>query len=260
MTMIAPVPATTPAVPAPPALFAFGDSVVRVLDVSGEPVFVAVDVARALGLGNHRDAIGRLDEDGVGTTDVIDALGRAQRTRVLNEAGLYELILTSRVPAARDFRRWVVRDVLPSIRRTGRYTVEEPPERTIARAAVMAAELLAEMTPRAAAWDAIVSGEGSLEVGDAAKMLANDGHALGRQRLFERLADLGWTFRGGDRAWRAKQQAVTAGWLVEKAQSHRHPRDGHMVVDSPQVRITPRGLERLQAMLSPARTDAQVAR
>lgn len=233
-----------------PSVYAFADTVVRVLHVDGEPVFVATDVARALGLGNGRDAVGRLDPDGVGTADVIDSLGRTQQARVLTEAGLYELIFASRVPAARDFRKWVVSEVLPAIRRTGRYSLAESPERTIARAAVLAHELLEQMQPRATAWDALISGEGSLDVGDAAKLLANEGHTLGRQRLFGRLHDLGWLYRGGDGSWRAKQPTIEAEWLVEKAQSHRHPHDGHVVVDAPQVRVTPRGLDRLRTVLA----------
>ena len=73
-----------------------------------------------LDLKNISDVASRLDEDGVGTTEVIDNLGRTQKTNVVNEAGLYEVIFMSRKPEAKAFKRWVTSEVLPSIRKHGR--------------------------------------------------------------------------------------------------------------------------------------------
>lgn len=91
-----------------------------VLDGHGQPQFVGTDVCEALAIRNSRDAITRLDDDekGVATTDT---LGGPQEVVVINESGLYSLILTSRKPEAKRFKRWVTHEVLPSIRKTGSY-------------------------------------------------------------------------------------------------------------------------------------------
>lgn len=102
-------------------VYDFGGQKVRIVIRDGEPWFVAVDVCRALAIVNSRDAIGRLEKDGVGTADVTDSLGRSQPTRVLSEPALYELIFQSRVPKAAAFRRWVTHEVIPAIRKTGSY-------------------------------------------------------------------------------------------------------------------------------------------
>ena len=86
-------------------------------DKQGEPWFVLKDICDALDLKNISDVASRLDEDGVGTTEVIDNLGRTQKTNVVTEAGLYEVIFMSRKPEAVQFRRWVTNEVLPSIRK-----------------------------------------------------------------------------------------------------------------------------------------------
>ena len=91
---------------------------IRVMtDEQGEPLFVLKDICDALDLKNISDVASRLDEDGVGTAEVIDNLGRKQKTNVITEAGLYEVIFMSRKPEAKAFRRWVTSEVLPSIRK-----------------------------------------------------------------------------------------------------------------------------------------------
>src|SRR5690606_807831 len=115
-----------PAGPRPRDLvtFSYGDRPVRTVVVDGEPWFVIADVCRVLDLSNPTMAANRLDPDDLRTTEVIDGMGRTQQARITNEAGLYELIFQSRKPEARDFRRWVTHEVLPAIRRTGRYEVQ----------------------------------------------------------------------------------------------------------------------------------------
>ena len=93
---------------------------VRVVQVDGEPWFVAADVCRALEISNSRDAVARLDDDekGVGSADT---LGGKQGMQIINEPGLYTLVLGSRKPEAKTFKRWVTHEVLPAIRKTGSY-------------------------------------------------------------------------------------------------------------------------------------------
>lgn len=92
----------------------------RILDKDGEPWFVLTDVCRELGIGNPTDAANRLDDDEKGI-DSIETLGGRQKIITISESGLYSLILTSRKEGARRFKKWVTAEVLPSIRRTGRY-------------------------------------------------------------------------------------------------------------------------------------------
>lgn len=82
--------------------------------------FVSMDLCRALNISNHRDAIARLDDDERGSV-LVDTPGGPQHVAAVSESGLYALIFRSRKPVARKFRRWVTSEVLPSIRRTGRY-------------------------------------------------------------------------------------------------------------------------------------------
>lgn len=94
---------------------------IRVQVINNEPWFVAKDVCRVLGIANHKDAVSRIDDDerqGVGITD---PLGGRQQATAVNESGLYHLIFQSRKPEAKRFRKWVTSEVLPAIRKTGRY-------------------------------------------------------------------------------------------------------------------------------------------
>ena len=92
----------------------------RILDKDGEPWFVLTDVCRELGIGNATDAAHRLDDDEKGI-DSIETLGGRQNAITVSESGLYSLILTSRKEGAKRFKKWVTAEVLPSIRKTGRY-------------------------------------------------------------------------------------------------------------------------------------------
>ena len=93
---------------------------VRVVMQGGEPWFVAKDVCECLDIGNSRDAVAALDEDEKGV-DSIDTPGGAQEMSIISEPGLYSLILRSRKPEAKAFKRWVTHDILPSLRKTGGY-------------------------------------------------------------------------------------------------------------------------------------------
>lgn len=92
----------------------------RIIDRNGEPWFVLSDVCGELDLANPRQAASRLDDDEKGVISM-DTLGGAQLATIINESGLYSLILTSRKDGAKRFKKWVTSEVLPSIRRTGKY-------------------------------------------------------------------------------------------------------------------------------------------
>ena len=119
---------------------------IRVKQIDGEPWFVAADVCRALGVVNHKDAIKRLDEDEKTGVVLTDPHGREQITNCVNEPGLYSLILGSRKPEARLFKRWITHEVIPAIRKTGSYSLSLSPAEQL----VQQAQLLLEQERRMA--------------------------------------------------------------------------------------------------------------
>ena len=98
----------------------YKDHQVRIVERDGGPWFVAKDVCEVLGISKYRDAVTRLDSD-EGCPVLVDTPSGKQEMIAVNEPGLYSLILRSRKPEAKAFKRWVTHDVLPSIRKTGAY-------------------------------------------------------------------------------------------------------------------------------------------
>lgn len=112
--------------------FDFNSSEIRTLIVNDEPWFVASDVCRILGFGNPRQALSsHVDEDDVQKLDTIDNLGRTQQKNVINESGLYALIFGSKLPTAKEFKRWITSEVIPSIRKHGAYMTPEKIEEAL---------------------------------------------------------------------------------------------------------------------------------
>lgn len=101
---------------------------IRTKVIAGEPWFVGKDVCNLLGLANHKKSLQALDDDERRGVTISDPIGRNQQVNCINESGLYHLIFISRKPEAKAIRRWVTGTVLPSIRRTGSYTVGGQPE------------------------------------------------------------------------------------------------------------------------------------
>ena len=126
----------------------FGE--VRTLSIDGEPWFVAADVCRALEIGNPTDAMRRLDAD-ERTLVSIEGSSNGLPVNVVNEPGLYTLVLGSRKPEAKAFKRWITHDVIPAIRRNGGYLAgqeELSPEELMAKALLVAKKTLAEKEAR----------------------------------------------------------------------------------------------------------------
>ena len=105
---------------------------VRHMEIDGETWWVLVDVCKVLALSNSRIVASRLDKDEVSQTYVVDARGCKQRAYVVNESGLYSVLLRSDKPEAKPFKRWVTHEVLPSIRKTGKYAISQTePQRKV---------------------------------------------------------------------------------------------------------------------------------
>ncbi|MGD1827911.1 Bro-N domain-containing protein [Chromobacterium violaceum] len=111
-----------------PVAFNFGSHAIRTIEKDGEVWFVSTDVCQVLDIANPRNASARLDDDEKDAVQITDAIGRQQETTIINESGLYSLILNSRKPEARAFKRWVTHEVLPTIRKSGKYESPAKPE------------------------------------------------------------------------------------------------------------------------------------
>ncbi len=204
-----------------------------------EPWFVAKDVCAALGLEQVTRAISTLDGDEVTSSKVTDSLGREQNTNIISEAGLYSLILRSRKPEAKAFKRWVTHEVLPSIRKDGGYMVareEETPEETMARALLIAnktmerqRERIAELEPKALFADAVAASDGTCLVGELAKMLRQNGVQVGQNRLFEILRKDGFLGKTGSNRNVPTQRAMDLGLFRIKETAVTHS-DGHVTI------------------------------
>jgi prophage antirepressor-like protein len=107
------------------AVFTFRDNSVQVITIDAEPWFVAKDLCDVLGVKNSRDALTRLDEDEKGVAST-DTLGGNQDVAIVSESGMYALVLSSRKPEAKPFRKWITSEVLPAIRKHGKYETEQP--------------------------------------------------------------------------------------------------------------------------------------
>lgn len=106
-------------------IFTFQGNNVRISGTADSPLFCAADICHALGLGQVSRAINGIPKDGVTQSNLIDSMGRSQNANFLTESGLYRLIFKSTKPQASAFQSWVFNDVLPSIRKTGKYAVIE---------------------------------------------------------------------------------------------------------------------------------------
>ena len=108
-----------------PLQYIFEDQPIRILqDENGEPLFVASDVCKALDISNVSNVLSRLDDDEKDDLTLADVTGRMQKTAVITEPGLYNLIIRSDKPKAKDFKRWITHEVIPAIRKTGGYAMQ----------------------------------------------------------------------------------------------------------------------------------------
>lgn len=199
-------------------VFNYKESAVRTVQKDGEPWFVLKDVCSVLGIGNSRMAADRLETDEVSQTDIIDALGRNQTATVINESGLYNVILRSDKPEAKPFRKWVTSEVLPSIRKHGAYMTPETLE-----AAILSPDYLLKVVtalkdetdrrkaletenatlnqhleaakPKTLFADSVAAAGTTILIGELAKILRQNGVNMGEKRLFEWLRKEGYLVR-----------------------------------------------------------------
>lgn len=251
-----PYPGLEPAYAASaPALFTFPETGQRVRVVEGpdgEPWFVARDVCDCLELADTNKALLGLDHDEKCEHENYSCSGR--RPLIISEPGLYSLILRSRKPQARAFKRWITHDVLPALRRTGHYSMSAPSSASTAVDADLARLMLDRLTiieqqiaplkEKAGRFDAFLSVDGTASLTEAAKMLGMTAISLAKLLRGDALR---WLFKkNGSNAGPniPTAEVIRNGWMVLKAA--RSPYDGRL---HSSARFTAKGLDALYGII-----------
>jgi len=164
-----------------------GQNIREITDEKGNPWFVANDVCAVLGIQNPWDALNRLHNGDLVKTEVLSPQGTRQQTNIINEAGLYSLILRSNKPEARKFQYWITHEVIPSIRKTGAYNMKELSRLEILEMAIQSERERLELqrqieqdAPKVEAFEQLISASNYQSMNDIAKALG-----MGRNKLFK---------------------------------------------------------------------------
>jgi len=240
--------------------FNFNNATLRTLtDTAGNPWFVLKDCMSILGLSNPTETVKMFDDDEFSTTEVIDSIGRRQQTYIISEAGLYGLVLKSRKPEAKEFKRWVTHEVLPTIRKHGAYMTQQTIDKTLTNPDFLiqlATKLKEEqekvkaLEPKAKTLDTFTNVEDKLLIRDAAKVLSNSGTPISEKQLREWMTNDGWIYRSNG-SWHATAKHCTAGHLVMvMSTKYATKSDGTKFAFPPTVRITRKGLTLLHRRLA----------
>lgn len=224
---------------------------VRTTAINDEPWFVAADVCRALDLSNPTIATNRLDEDERAKFN----LGRQGEGTIINEPGLYSLVLGSRKPEAKAFKRWITHDVIPAIRKTGGYVNDTQQfvdyyfsdVNTYGKAAIALmldetkrmADKLREQEPKVVFADAVETSKTSIPIGDLAKLIKQNGVDIGQNRLFSWLRQNDYLIKSGDRRNMPTQKSMDLGLFEVKISTFYRP-DGTIDI-SKTTKVTGKG-------------------
>lgn len=220
--------------------FNFNGLQVRVMTIDEKPWFVATDACKILGLTNTSVALQRLDEDERSKLN----LGRQGKTNIVNEYGLYTLILASRKPEAHKFKRWITHEVLPAIRKHGAYMTDKKAEAIVTDKNALADLLqqasdqlkakdiqIEEMKPKALFADAVSASKQTVLIGELAKIMKGNGIEIGQNRLFAWMRKHGYLIsRKGTDYNMPTQKAMNLGLFKIKETTITHS-DGHISVN-----------------------------
>lgn len=218
--------------------FDFKGAPLRTLtDEAGEPWFVAKDVCDILGHSNVSMALDRLDDDERSKFN----LGRQGETNIVNEAGLYVLVLGSRKPEAHEFQRWVTHEVLPSIRKHGGYMAGQermtPEQMALASMRWLQSKVdeqakqLKAQEGKVLFANAVETARTSILVGDFAKILKSNGIDIGPRRLFAWLREHGWLIKAKGSSWNMPTQKAMDLHLFEVKETTISHSDGHTTIN-----------------------------
>ncbi|WP_066527269.1 phage antirepressor [Corynebacterium bouchesdurhonense] len=226
--------------------FDFNGTNVRVVGDADTPMFVLNDVANVLGIRNIGNVVNRLDKADIRRMDVRSG-GQVRNMVTVNESALYEVVLRSDKPQAREFSRWVTHEVLPSIRRHGGYLTEQKIEDVLADPDTiikLATDLKAERArraeleaqqredaPKVLFANAVATSKSEILVGDLAKILKGNGIDIGANRLFSWMRTSGFLINRKGTDWNMPtQRAMELGLFRVKETAITHS-DGHVTVN-----------------------------
>lgn len=218
--------------------FDFKGAPLRTLtDEAGESWFVAKDVCDILEISNPSDALKRLDDDERSRVN----LGRQGETNIVNEAGLYVLVLGSRKPEAHEFQRWVTHEVLPSIRKHGGYMAGQermtPEQMALASMRWLQSKVdeqakqLKAQEGKVLFANAVETARTSILVGDFAKILKSNGIDICPRRLFAWLREHGWLIKAKGSSWNMPTQKAMDLHLFEVKETTISHSDGHTTIN-----------------------------
>lgn len=216
---------------------------VRALEIDGKPYFVGKDVAEALGYANPQKAI--RDHTDIEDRTVNDSFTvNGTKVILINESGLYSLILSSKLESAKRFKHWVTSEVLPSISRTGGYQMTMPQGKELLALAVLEAQKTIEaqnkdierMKPKEIFADAVSASHTTILIGELAKLLRQNGIDIGAKRLFAWMRDNGYLVkRQGTDYNTPTQKSVDLGVLTTKETTVLHPDGSTKIVKTSKV-------------------------
>lgn len=225
-------------------LFNFENHEVRSLLINSEPWFVGKDVAEVLGYERADNAIRNHIDKEDKLMHQISASGQNRNMTIINESGLYCLVLSSKLPSAKKFKRWVTSEVLPALRKTGQYQVKElSGSELMAKALIEAQSVLAakdkqieEMKPKVVFADAVATSHTSILVGELAKILKQNGIDMGQKRLFAWLREKGYLIkRQGTDYNMPTQKAMDLGLFEIKEGSYVNGSGVNITTKTPKV-------------------------
>lgn len=222
---------------------------VRIVMKGQDPWFVAKDICNCLEINNSRQALIRLDDDEKSSVILNDGTPGNPEKSIVNEYGLYSLVLSSRKPEAKEFKRWITHDVIPQIRKTGQYVADIPktlPDALRAYANEVeehnkAKALIEEQKPKVLFADSVAASHTSILVGDLAKLLHQNGvKDMGQKRLFNWLRENSYLIkRKGSDYNSPTQKAMEMGLFQIKETVVSHA-DGHTSVNKT-TKVTGKG-------------------
>ena len=225
-------------------LFNFENHEVRSLLLNNDPWFIGKDVAETLGYTDTNQAIRKHVDDEDKLSRRFDGSGQGREMVIINESGLYSLILSSKLPSAKKFKRWVTSEVLPALRKTGQYQVKElSGQELMAKALIEAQNVLAakdkvieEMKPKVVFADAVATSHTSILVGELAKILKQNGIDMGQKRLFAWLRENGFLIkRQGTDYNMPTQKAMELGLFEIKEGSYVNGSGVNITTKTPKV-------------------------
>lgn len=220
--------------------FDFKGAALRTLtDENGEPWFVAKDVCDVLGYTNASKAISdHVDSEDKLNNESLSSLGQ-RGGWLVNESGLYSLVLSSKLPTAKEFKRWVTHEVLPSIRKHGAYMTQQTLDKALTSPDFLIQlatklkeeqEKVKELEPKARFADAVAASDGTCLIGELAKMLRQNGLDIGQNRLFAQLREDGYLGKTGSNRNVPTQKAMDLGLFRIKETAVTHS-DGHVTIN-----------------------------